>query len=627
MSFGVHQFTNPMKTQILQPRLHWTKLSRLLARVTKPFTAFLLIILTIISVGIIRPALSQPAGNNNQESGSQGSLMFPLTIYRERLKMVGGSEQISFQPVGIGESFAVPSGSPIIVGNPPFPYQFTKAYFYVKSNDKREFKEIIRKDSELSSIILESNPNSSTGKLVVEASPPTIAPEITSSSNAAEKQVLNASNAIHFEIKNAPEYVANANNSANQNQLFIWKPSSDIFEITTSGNLNQYGTLSLKQPVVPNNAKEIHLTVLLGNQIISRIELKQTANANEWIVNKTENMLKIKSYHRDELSISNHFGSIAFALLTALCSYALIAWAVFWYRTRNSTSESSRNQNPSLNDLNPLFIASGINGKVSLSRLQLLWFTILVMSVLVFVFIQTGSLSDLPESVLALLGVSASGTILSGLTTVNKDRLSFENWQWLKDQGWLAGNRTPTRWTDLLLDEDGSLNIYKFQLLFSSILVGIALVLFGGNNLLGFKIPANFAQLLGLSNIAYVLGKVVTPTGMPELDKKIADLVTMEKGLKASTIAGSLPKNEELANYLVQARNVAGMTKVAFADMGGTKFDEIKNVSDNDLMPPWVPANWLIPSHSASPSDPTLQGLLQDRTDGSRAQPDGFALR
>ena len=555
--------------------------------------------------------------------------MFPLTIYRERLKMVGGNEQISFQPVGIGESFAVPSGSPIIVGNPPYPYQFTKAYFYAKNNDKREFKEIIRKDGELSSIILESNPNSSTGKLVVEASPPTIAPEITSSGNAAEKQVLNASNAIHFEVKNATEYVANATNSANQNQLFIWKPSSDIFEITTSGNLNQYGTLSLKQSVAPNNAKEIHLTVLLGNQIISRIELKPTANANEWIVNKTENMLKLKSYHRDELSISNHFGSIAFALLTALCSYALIAWAVFWYRTRNSTSESSRNQNPSLNDLNPLFIASGINGKVSLSRLQLLWFTILVMSVLVFVFIQTGSLSDLPESVLALLGVSASGTILSGLTTVNKDRLSFENWQWLKDQGWLAGNRTPTRWTDLLLDEDGSLNIYKFQLLFSSILVGIALVLFGGNNLLGFKIPANFAQLLGLSNIAYVLGKVVTPTGMPELDKKIADLVTMEKGLKASTIAGSLPKNEEeeLANYLLQARNVAGMTKIAFTDMGGTKFDEIKNVSDNDLMPPWVPANWLIPSHSASPSDPTLQGLLQDRTDGSRAQPDGFALR
>jgi hypothetical protein len=249
------------------------------------------------------------------------------------------------------------------------------------------------------------------------------------------------------------------------------------------------------------------------------------------------------------------------------------------------------------------------------------------MWVLVYLFVQTGSLSDLPESVLALLGVSASGTILSGLTNLNKGRLSFENWQWLKDQGWLTENRTPTRWTDLFLDEDGSFNIYKFQLLFSSILVGITLVLSRGNNLLGFKIPENFPQLLGLSNIAYVLGKVVTPTGVPELDKQISELVILEKGLKASTTNGLEPKKEELANYLLKARNVAGMTKIVFTDMGGTKFDDIKVIQDTELMPPWALPNRSIASPLASPSDSFPQGLMQDRIDGARSQPDGSALR
>ncbi len=103
--------------QTLKTRLPWTPLSRLLAQVTKPFTIFLLIILTLISVATIRPVLSQ-AVDNSKASEAEEAIKLPLIIFRERLSMVNDNEQISFQPVGIGESFAVPSGSPIIVGNP-----------------------------------------------------------------------------------------------------------------------------------------------------------------------------------------------------------------------------------------------------------------------------------------------------------------------------------------------------------------------------------------------------------------------------------------------------------------------------------------------------------------------------
>ncbi len=617
-----------MKIQLLQARPPWMTLSRWRARVSKPLTTILLIGWALISLGINRPIFSQSMGNH-QDRVDQESHTLPLTIYRERLQTVGANEQISYQTVGIGESFAVPPGSSIIIGNPPYPYQWTKASFLNHKNKAiSEFKQPIPKDGERSSIIVDPTQKSADGDLRVEASAPVITSESTSSGSTAEKQVLNASNALHFEIKNIPKLLANSNSNANENQPFKWLSSSDILEISPSGNLSQFVAIRLKSPTTqPNNAKQISLNVALGNQVIGRVELIRAENANEWSVSKIENTLKAKYYQRDNLTISNIVWSRFCALMAGLGSYMLIAAAVYWYRTRIDQSEITRNRNPSLNDINPLFITSGINGKASLSRLQLLWFTILVMSVLVLLFVQTGSLSDLPDSVLALLGVSASGTILSGLTGLTKNRLSFVNWQWLTDQGWLTKNPTPTRWTDLLLDDDGSLNIYKFQLLFSSILVGITLVVSGGNNLLGFKIPANFPQLLGLSNIAYVLGKVVTPTGIPELNDQVSELVTLEKGLKTSTSNGSGPNKDDLATYLLKARNVAGMTKVAFSDLGGTKFDDSKKISDDQLLPPWFLSHWLVPAPSASPSNAAPQELLQARVDGSRAQSDGSGLR
>jgi hypothetical protein len=143
-----------MKVQILNSRPRLTKISTLVASISKPFAALLLIVLTLISSLIINPVLSQPAGNN-QDSDTQNSPMLPLTIFRQRLnKVADGSEQLSFQPVGIGESFAVPPGSSIIVGNPPYPYQFTKAN--IDGKNKNEFKEIIRNDGERSGIVIKS---------------------------------------------------------------------------------------------------------------------------------------------------------------------------------------------------------------------------------------------------------------------------------------------------------------------------------------------------------------------------------------------------------------------------------------------------------------------------------------
>jgi hypothetical protein len=54
-----------------------------------------------------------------------------------------------------------------------------------------------------------------------------------------------------------------------------------------------------------------------------------------------------------------------------------------------------------------------------------------------------------------------------------KERLSLENWSWLRNQRWLTvyeegtgaePDPSQSRWGDLLKATDGSLDIYEFQL-------------------------------------------------------------------------------------------------------------------------------------------------------------------
>ena len=64
-------------------------------------------------------------------------------------------------------------------------------------------------------------------------------------------------------------------------------------------------------------------------------------------------------------------------------------------------------------------------------------------------------------------------------------RFSFENWAWLRNNGWLKvyeaavdGKKADTkraRWGDLL-KTDGSFDIYSFQLATFSVLVGYSLL-------------------------------------------------------------------------------------------------------------------------------------------------------
>ena len=108
-------------------------------------------------------------------------------------------------------------------------------------------------------------------------------------------------------------------------------------------------------------------------------------------------------------------------------------------------------------------------------------------------------------------------------------------------------------WRDLITTED-EFDVYRFQSLIFSIVVGLALVAGGVVQLSSFAIPQTILGILGLSQAVYISGKLVTPTTMTDLNGLVADLRTQEKKLQGAARAakpGGTPSDAAEALSLV----------------------------------------------------------------------------
>ncbi|MDR3631985.1 MAG: hypothetical protein P4L42_16825 [Desulfocapsaceae bacterium] len=252
----------------------------------------------------------------------------------------------------------------------------------------------------------------------------------------------------------------------------------------------------------------------------------------------------------------------------------------------------------------PVYLTSGFNDSASLSQFQIFSFTLLVLGLLVFILMRTSVLSDISSDVLLLLGISAAGTTGSKITGIKKNRLSFDNWSWLRNNKWLTAyepglGKTPdagrAKWSDLL-KTNGSFDIYSFQLATFSFLVGVALLKSDISTLATFHIPQNLLALLGLSNGVYVVGKAISPNSIGELDDKLEALRAAESAW-ISQVADTVkdcPKEEKQQKaiglapdkyqaYIGTAREAAFMLKSLYNAKDETKFT--REIEDEDLMP------------------------------------------
>jgi hypothetical protein len=159
----------------------------------------------------------------------------------------------------------------------------------------------------------------------------------------------------------------------------------------------------------------------------------------------------------------------------------------------------------------------------SISSLQILWFTLIVAYFSIRQVFAVHSLPILEASVLGLLGVPAAGKLGSAIVSGSRFRLSLDNWNWLIANEFLMEGKTiDPRKTAALKDlvlTDGVFDPTRYQLLLSSAIVGISMIV---NGSLATSANETWGVLIAGSNAVYIGGKTFSPNGVKEIDERVS---------------------------------------------------------------------------------------------------------
>lgn len=253
-------------------------------------------------------------------------------------------------------------------------------------------------------------------------------------------------------------------------------------------------------------------------------------------------------------------GGIMFAVIAYLCA-ALAVWRKTGASGRASFS------------LSPVQITAGVLGDGSISQLQVFFFSLLVASLLFFLWLWTGLLSNISQDLLMLMGISSAGAVGAKYTATLKSQLSEEAARFLHAEGWYAGPKITVitdrpRVADLLLTNN-RLDVYKFQMAMFSILVAVYILRTGTTDLGEVKISETLLYLIGISQGVYVGGKAIS-----ERETSLGDRVKSLIELKARYASETdKAKRDQIAADYAKTANAA---KSDFEAVAGISVDEGK---------------------------------------------------
>lgn len=212
-----------------------------------------------------------------------------------------------------------------------------------------------------------------------------------------------------------------------------------------------------------------------------------------------------------------------------------------------------------LTRLSPLWLALDGSGRASLSNLQIIFFSLIVLYLVSYILLRTGILASLSDTVLYLLGIAAVGSVGGKLATANTQRLSFDNWAWAKRKGWTNTDGyhvSKPQWSDFFTTND-DFDPYKFQMLSFSFVIGVALLMTGLSGLAIFTIPTALLGVIGLSQATYIGGKIAVPVTFGDLDNKLTELRKAQDEFLAATadkwVPPTKPDTPERAAQLAAA--------------------------------------------------------------------------
>jgi hypothetical protein len=212
--------------------------------------------------------------------------------------------------------------------------------------------------------------------------------------------------------------------------------------------------------------------------------------------------------------------------------FVLYLWIAFALRKQDHTLMSF------IHSLSPVKVTAGPDGKGSLSKFQILSFTLVVFGLILLFMLQTGVLSDLSGTILTLLGINGIGATVAKGADAQRNTIAPENRAWLLRRNWIPTAKTPVdtsnaSWRDFFTT-DGEFDVYRYQSFVFALVVIVALVAAGVTQLSTFVIPDTILGIVGLSQAVYIGGKLVTPTNMSDLNTAITDLRDREKKFRDS---------------------------------------------------------------------------------------------
>jgi len=235
---------------------------------------------------------------------------------------------------------------------------------------------------------------------------------------------------------------------------------------------------------------------------------------------------------RTSVRLSPHWYSV---WATAAVIVSLYVWIAFACRKQDHTFVSF------IRALDPVKFTAGPDGRGSLSKFQILFFTLVVFGLILLFSLETGMLTDLSGTILTLLGINGFGATIARGADAKRNMISAENRAWLLRRNWIPTAKTPVdtskaSWRDLF-STDGEFDVYRYQSFIFSLVVIVALIVAGLTQLSTFVIPDTILGIILLSQGVYISGKFVTPTSIADLNTAIADLRDREKKFRDSATA------------------------------------------------------------------------------------------
>ena len=258
----------------------------------------------------------------------------------------------------------------------------------------------------------------------------------------------------------------------------------------------------------------------------------------------TTGVSALKAFGYVRSSVTNQGLCRIVALLFLIVVYAVAALCVSSMRNAKIGRLWSTSQSTSVGfwkHLDPVVLSAGDDGRGSATKLQMLFFTMIVLWLVFYIWLMTEHLSDLSTTVLLLMGIAGVGATAAAGADLTKNRLALDNWAWLVNHKWLPQGGisavTTAKWRDIFTT-NGVFDVPRFQLVTFSMVVGFGLLATGADiaDLSTYSIPSQLLSILGLSQVVYVAGKLVAPSSVSDLDAQIVKVREAE-GVKGKAQA------------------------------------------------------------------------------------------